>query len=302
MVADCFRRYVAAKDKVALGLSGGLDSVVLLHAVRACHQGISAVHVHHGLNVRADRWADFCGDLCAEWDVPLTIERIEVERGSPDGLEAAARRARHAAYGRNGADWMLLAHHRSDRAETVLLNILRGAGVRGAGAMRERNGRLLRPLLQVGRAEILAYALGHGLKWEDDDSNADISYSRNFLRHRVIPEIQERYPAAERCLASAGARFAEAGDLLDDLARQDLGSSGGGFPVSVECLAKLTEPRARNVLRFLLSELGVGIPSEERLREALRQCLNARPDRHPSIAFGRWLLRRRGDVITLENS
>jgi tRNA(Ile)-lysidine synthase len=300
VVADCIARYVPLGDDVVVGLSGGIDSVVLLHALRACHKGVSALHVHHGLNKAADRWMDFCRGLCTAWHIPFSVKRVDVERNSTDGLEAAARRARHDAYGCIAADWIVLAHHQGDRAETMLFNLLRGAGVRGAGAMRERNGRLLRPLLRVGRAEIVAYARKHGLDWVEDESNADTRYARNFLRHRIMPDLQQRFPAAEDRLASAAARFAEATDLLDKLALLDLGNQKAEFPISVVRLVALPEPRARNVLRFLLSAQGVGIPSEQRLTEGLRQCLTARPDRHPAIAFGRWILRRRGHLIVLE--
>jgi tRNA(Ile)-lysidine synthase len=152
----------------------------------------------------------------------------------------------------------------------------------------------------VGREEIHQYAIAHRLEWIDDESNADTRYSRNYLRHRIMPMLQQRFPAAERRLASASARFAEAADLLDELARVDLGNHPPAFPVPVACLAALTEPRARNVLRFLLASHGVGIPSEERLAELLHQCLTARPDRHPSSVFGEHQLCRRAGNILLE--
>jgi tRNA(Ile)-lysidine synthase len=299
VVADSLSRYVGTVDRVAVGLSGGLDSVVLLHAIRACRMNLSAVHIHHGLSDQADAWAEFCQSLCARWHIPLVIQRVVVERRSPSGLEAAARAVRHAVFDDTDADWIALGHHVSDRAETMLLNIFRGAGIRGAGAMRERNGRLLRPLLKMGRSEIRSYAREFGLTWVEDDSNIDTRYSRNFLRHRIVPEIKHRYPAVEDRLASAAARFAEAGDLLDDLARLDLGETSQ-FPIAVERLANLPEPRARNILRYLLATQGVGIPSEERLAEALRQCLTAAPDRHPRVAFGQWILFRQGRHIKLD--
>jgi tRNA(Ile)-lysidine synthase len=301
-VADTLRRYVGTADKLVLGLSGGVDSVVLLHAIHARHDRVSAFHVHHGLSSAADQWAEFCRHQCAAWRIPLSIACVSVERNSTDGLEAAARRARHSAYDRIVADWIVLAHHQGDRAETMLFNLLRGAGVRGAGAMRQRNGRLLRPMLRVTRTDILSYARAQGLVWVDDDSNADTRHARNFLRHQIMPAIQQRFLAAESRLASAAAHFAEASELLDDLARLDLGDASCDFPISVDRVRELTEPRARNVLRCLLSKRGVGIPSEQRLAEALRQCLTARPDRHPAIAFGPWLLRRRGRLIVLERS
>jgi tRNA(Ile)-lysidine synthase len=158
----------------------------------------------------------------------------------------------------------------------------------------------LRPLLTVGRSDIADYAEAHGLPWVDDHSNADTRYSRNYLRHDVLPAIGSRFPAVEERLASAAARFAEAADLLDDLARLDLGARPSAFPVEVAFLAALTEPRARNVLRYLLAVQGVGIPGEERLAEALRQCLEAGADRHPAVSFGSHVLRRRHGWLVLE--
>jgi tRNA(Ile)-lysidine synthase len=297
-VAGCLHRHLKADERLVVALSGGVDSVVLLHAICSVRPPDAAIHVHHGLNSEADRWTDFCHDLCMRWTIPLMVERVDVERDSRDGLEAAARRARHGVFDRVAADRVALGHHRGDRAETMLFNLLRGAGVRGAGAMRESNGRLLRPLLSVGRDDIADYAASFGLDWVEDASNADVRYSRNFLRHRVLPVVCERFPAAEARLASAAARFGEAAVLLDDLALLDMGGRLPEFPLDLDVLGRLSEPRARNVLRFLLALHGVGVPSEERLAEALRQLLTASNDRHPAIAFGDWCLRRvRGKVL-----
>lgn len=298
--AACLDRHAATGARLVVGLSGGIDSVVLLHVANSLRYPVEALHVHHGLSAEADRWVEFCLVLCDAWSIPLRVRRVDVERNSADGLEGAARRARHEVYEGVAGDWILLGHHRGDRAETMLFNLLRGAGVRGAGAMPERSGRLLRPLLEVGRSEITDYAKAHDLKWVDDHSNADTRYSRNFLRHGILPAIQPRFPAVEQRLASAAARFAEAADLLDDLARIDLGQREPSFPIDVDCLASLSEPRARNVLRFLLTRHGVGIPSEERLAETLRQCLDAAPDRHPALVFGRHVIRRKAGRVVLE--
>ena len=299
-VAVCLARHVRPGARLLLALSGGIDSVVLLHAVRLSGHPLAAIHVHHGLSENADHWARFCRELCTDQGVDLRVERVTVDKSSPDGLEAAARKVRHERLQAVDADWLLLAHHRQDRAETVLFNLLRGAGVRGAGAMRECNGRLLRPLLSAGREEILDYATSAGLSWIEDESNADTRYSRNYLRHRVLPVIESRFPAAAARLANAAGRFAQASDLLDDLAMIDLGAARPQFLVDIELLRRLSEPRARNVLRFLLVQSGTGIPSEERLIEALRQVLAAAADRHPAIEFGTRTLRRRGCSVDLE--
>ena len=301
-VAGCLDRRVVAGQRLVAGLSGGIDSVVLLHCLREValprQISLAALHVHHALSRHADAWEAHCRSLCEAWNISFTVEYVEVERGSDDGLEAAARRARHAAFVRSGADWILLAHHRDDQAETLLFNLLRGTGLRGAAAMSEVNGRLLRPFLGIGRDEIVAYAKRHGLRWMEDESNADTRFSRNHLRHEVLAGLEQRFPGSSANLAAAAGRFAEAQSLLDDLALIDLGSQAPDFPVDVAVLASLAEPRARNVLRYLLQRRHIGIPSEERLREALRQLTQAAPDRHPVIAFGAHrLLRRRGRVV-----
>lgn len=302
-VAACLGRHAADRGQLIVGLSGGLDSSVLLHVLAGlreeCDFGLSALHVHHGLSRNADAWEMHCRGLCVALGVPLAIERVAVERDSRDGLEAAARRARHAAFARAPGDWIVLAHHRDDQSETLLFNLLRGTGVRGACAMSEVNGRLLRPLLSVGRDEIAGYAKERGLAWIDDESNADTAYSRNFLRHETLAALEERFPGSGANLAAAARRFGEAQELLDELARIDLGGADD-FPLAIAPWSRLPEPRARNALRYLLHRRYIGIPGEERLGEFVRQVRTAAADRHPSVVFGAWRLFRRGGEIHVE--
>src|SRR5262245_4889612 len=176
------RKLASAKSRIAVGLSGGVDSVVLLHQLRA-RPGVRAIHVHHGLSPNADAWAAFCRKLCKRWGIPLTIKKVKVvKRG--EGLEAAARAARYGVFSGISSGQIALAHNLDDQAETVLMNLLRGAGARGASGMAPESkfhGKtLLRPLLDVPREEILAYAREHRLQWIEDESNADESLTRNF--------------------------------------------------------------------------------------------------------------------------
>lgn len=299
-LAASLQRHAPLGSRLVVGFSGGIDSVVLLHAlVSLRREGVSALHVHHGLSPHADAWADFCAAFAGQLGVPFQCVHVTVERGSKDGLEAAARRARHAVFARTAADWIVLAHQRDDQAETLLFNLLRGTGLAGAAAMQEASGRLLRPLLTVGRAEIAAYARAHALTWVEDESNVDVRHSRNFLRHRILGLLAQRFPAASRNLAAAAARFAEAQQLIDALARSDL-VGGEDFPLPVERLQRLEESRARNALRYLLTKNGVAIPSEARLREALRQMCSAADDRQPVVMLGVHRLRRRHGMIYLE--
>ncbi|RLJ62888.1 tRNA(Ile)-lysidine synthase [Sulfurisoma sediminicola] len=303
MLATCaaaLAAQIAPGQHLTLALSGGVDSVTLLHLLASlapmAQFELAAIHVNHGLSENAEQWAAFCAILCQAKGIPLTIERVVVDRESPDGLEAAARRARHAAFAHASGDFIVLGHHRGDQAETLLFNLVRGTGLAGSAAMAPRQRRLLRPLLTVSRAEIEAYAREQGLDWVDDESNRDTGFSRNFLRHEILEPLHRRFPAAERNLAAATGRFSEAVTLLDDLARIDLADQLD-FPLAVATLASLSEPRARNALRYLLARRGIGIPSESRLVEALRQLLAAGHDRHPRQHFGEWdIVRRRGKI------
>src|SRR3954468_19896392 len=170
-------------QRVAVALSGGIDSVVLLHVLKG-HPRVSAIHVHHGLSANADAWTKFCRRLCKRWNVPLTVRRVKV-KPSGRGLEAAAREASYRAFGREKADVIALAHHLDDQAETVLMNLLRGAGVRGASGMapltRFQGKLIARPLLDVPRKKLEDHARRHGLEWIEDETNADDTLTRNFV-------------------------------------------------------------------------------------------------------------------------
>ena len=242
------------QKRIAVGLSGGLDSVVLLHLLKE-HPRLSAIHVHHGLSPNADAWAAFCRRVCKTWRVPITVRRVRVQK-SGKGLEAAAREARYAVFGKLDVDMIALAHHLDDQAETVLLNLLRGAGVRGAGGMRALtrfDGKLLaRPLLEVSRRTIEDYARLHRLEWIDDESNADEALTRNFVRRTLGPLIETRFPQWKRSLARAGRFFSEREDRESRLLREFLRSKGLKAPSEaklVEMLKQLAAGSARTKLR-----------------------------------------------------
>ncbi|NTV97169.1 MAG: tRNA lysidine(34) synthetase TilS, partial [Thiobacillus sp.] len=304
-VRDFLKSRLAPGARLCLGYSGGLDSSVLLHVLARLRGelafGLSAVHVHHGLSVNADAWAEHCRRTCAELDVPLAVRRVEVVAGTA-GLEAAARAARYDAYRDQDADCIVLAHHRDDQAETLLFRLLRGAGVHGLAAMAEarshEDGAILRPLLALGRADLADYADGHGVHYMDDESNADIALTRNWLRHEVLPLLDVRFPASRAVLARTAEQLAESAGLLDDLAAADLARFGTASGLDVAGLAELGPARARNLLRFWLRRRTGELPGRAWLAEALDQLVHAGPDRHPSLPFGdRRLCRQAGCVV-----
>ena len=286
-----------AGKRLCVGFSGGLDSFVLLHLLAllapVCGFQLSAVHVHHGLSPNAEAWAAHCVRVADKLGVALAVHRVTVERAG-EGLEAAARAARHAVFAEQACDWIVLAHHRGDQVETVLHRLMRGTGVHGVGAMRARDDarRILRPLLDVSRAELEAYAREQGLAWIEDESNADTALTRNFLRREVLPVWSAKQPALEANLARAAGLFAEAAGLLDVLAADDALRVSPGAEDSLQRLREMAEggdgARARNLLRHLLTREGGLPPEADHLGEALRQLCEA--EEGVRVALGDWAL------------
>jgi tRNA(Ile)-lysidine synthase len=286
-LAAFFRARAKAGRRVCVGLSGGLDSVALLHALWRLAKAdklaidLSAVHVHHGISPRADDWADFCRDFCLRLGVPLAVARVAVPLDTGEGLEGAARRLRHGVFAGVDADWLALAHHRDDQAETVLLNLLRGAGVSGAAGMPAARGQangpgLARPLLGVARGLILRYARAHGLDWIEDESNGDTRFSRNFLRRDILPRLEERFPEAGASLARAADHFAEAAALLGELAAIDRSAAAAvSGRIAVHAFNRLSPARARQLLRYALQEAGFRAPEARWIDEAMKQLAGA---------------------------
>lgn len=295
-VADSLARHVPAQARLVLGLSGGLDSAVLLHVLLALRDqhpfALRAVHVHHGLSPDADDWADFCARLCASNSVELNIHRVRIARDDAAGIEAAARRERQRIFAALDADFLLTAHQQNDQGETLLLQLLRGAGPKGLAAMADLQGRpgwraaQLRPLLGVTRAGLQDYAQSHGLTWVDDESNRDTRYRRNALRQQVMPLLAAHFPGSSATLARAAALQADAAELLDDLARLDAGTAIAGDRLDCAMLAGLSRPRARNLLRHFIEQHGQPMPNARQLDEALHQLRDAVRDARVCVRLG----------------
>lgn len=280
---------------VWVAVSGGLDSCLLLtlaaHAARRHPRPLYALHVNHGLQAAACEFEAHCRRLCSRLGVPLFVERVEVSTDNGLGVEGAAREARYMAFARRVAigDTLWLAQHRSDQAETFLLAALRGSGVRGLAAMppvRDWRGRcLMRPWLDVPRAALEEAASRSRLEWIEDPSNTDQGLDRNFLRHRVLPLLENRWPAAQASLAQAASLAGESDALLGDLAALDLATAGGSPGcLSVASLAGLSPPRQRLLIRDCCARLGLASPGAARLSSLLAQ-LEARGDAEVCVAW-----------------
>lgn len=299
---------------IAVALSGGRDSVALLHATRAAVAAsalpvpLVALHVHHGLQAEADAWDTFCAGLCQEWGVDYHCTRGNVAPRPGEGIEAAARRARYAALASlcrdTAAGLLLFAHHQDDQVETVLLRLFRGSGVHGLAGMppMRRLGAddptlLLRPWLDVGRAEIDAYCHAHGLRWIEDPSNDDTRFARNALRQQ-LPALAEAFPALRANVAQAAAHLSEAARLLDAQAARLLSTllrpardADTRAELDAAGLRALSPPEADAVLRLWLRELGAQPPSTARLA-AMRMQLIEGDGGEPEIRHGELVLRR----------
>jgi tRNA(Ile)-lysidine synthase len=296
--------------RFCVALSGGLDSSVLLHAMaeiaRTAGTALRALHVNHGLQPDAQRWPAACRALCAATGTPLEVIELDFEVPAGASLEAAAREARYAALADALApgEWLLTAHHRDDQLETVLIQLLRGAGVAGLAAMPARaafaGGWHARPLLDVERASLAEYAARHGIAWVADPMNASLRFDRGWLRARVLPAIRERWPAGAATVARSAAHIAEAERLLADLAAADARGALDERRLSLTALARLSRERQLNLLRWWLRREGLRAPPASRLSEGLRAFHAARSDSAPLLRWeGGEVRRYRGRLYVM---
>lgn len=285
---------LGAPSRYLVAFSGGLDSTVLLHALAAQRpdgRPVEAVHVNHGLQDDAQRFAEFCRDVAGKLGVGFTVLEVEVDTSSGSGVEAAAREARYAAIASimRADDWLLSAHHADDQVETLLLNLLRGSGPDGLAAMplvrRLGPGWLVRPFLGLDRSMLEAEAAEAGLDWVDDPTNAATDFDRNYLRHEVLPVIERRWPDAVRRLSVSVNRARDAREILADTGAADLADAGEPDRLDISRLVELPAARRRNVIRVAARTLGLPLPPGETLDSILRDLLPARPDASPLVSW-----------------
>lgn len=288
-----------------VGLSGGVDSVVLLDVLARCREHrpltLSAVHVHHGFSANADDWVRHCEALCARLCVALRVCRVKVMLGGGLSLEAEARKERYQVYRASAAEVIALAHHADDQAETVMLQVLRGGGVKalsGMAGLREWEGhRLWRPLLGVSRDEIMAYARWRGLAWIEDESNADVRWRRNFLRHDVMPVISRHIPAYRRHLARSALLMADAAAIVGEVAQADLARCLAEGRLRLGAMAELSAARQRMVLAAWFESSGLSALAPDALEAFRQQLLHAGEDRSPCLRVdGITLFRYRSEL------
>jgi tRNA(Ile)-lysidine synthase len=296
------------RPRVAVAFSGGVDSTLLAHALlkqRRRFAALRLLHVDHGLQSASADWARQCRALAGRWGLPIEVLRARITKRAVDSPESAARDARYALLSEamQPDEVLVTAQHRDDQVETLLLMLMRGSGVAGLAAMAAiapfGPGHIARPLLAVTRADIEARARAAKLQWIEDPSNQDTRYSRNFMRHRLMPLIREHWPGADRALARTATNMADAIDLLLAQGRADIARAADGAALSVTALRALPPARRQNALRAFIARADLDMPDASRLREMCGPLLGARADAQPEVRWADACMRRRAGRLEL---
>ncbi|MRW84905.1 tRNA lysidine(34) synthetase TilS [Pseudoduganella sp. FT26W] len=306
-----------AEPRIAVALSGGLDSSALLHLAYAYAQAhgvaLYAFHVHHGLSPNADAWLAHCEQACAALGVRFEARRIQLHDQKKSGTEAAARKARYAALGAlchaHQVNLLLTAHHLDDQAETVLLQLLRGSGPAGLSGMDAANAApdllnnatlvMARPLLPASRKQLEAYVAQHNISHIHDESNDDPRYARNALRRTVMPALAAHFPGFQERFARSAQHAQSATRLLTELAEQDLTAALDGDTLDIGQLRTLSQDRSYNLLRHWFATRGYSMPSTAWLSEMLTQLLEAKYDAQLLVTHPDCHVRRYRDRLHL---
>jgi len=288
-----------------LAYSGGVDSQVLLHLLSLTKLKITAIYIDHGLQPQSARWASHCENQCLQVNIPFRVIKVDAAPQKGESPEAAARNARYGAFNEvvEAGMCLLTAQHQQDQSETVLLQLLRGAGAAGLAAMplvaAFAKGWHSRPLLHISQQAILEYAEKYRLSWIEDPSNQQQSFDRNYLRHSVIPKIQQRWPALNKTLSIFSEQQAENAALLEILAEIDLQTARiRRNQLNIEALKKLSDARLRNALRYWFKN---SVPPRAVLQQIIRQMLEASHQTSPLVSWGDNEIRRyRNDLYALK--
>ncbi|WP_292437515.1 tRNA lysidine(34) synthetase TilS [Methylophaga sp.] len=302
---------LVAGRAVCVAYSGGVDSHVMLHLLATTRHpqlpAVRALHIDHGLHSESSGWTEHCRQVAADLNIDFESIQVSVEDIDEMGMEAAARKARYHAFRYDLApdEVLLTAQHQDDQAETLMLQLLRGAGPTGLSAMwpeDELEGlTIVRPFLGLPKTDLLEYAELHQLHWIDDPSNADLSISRNYLRHVIWPRLNKRWPAVSKTLSRSAEHCREAVELMRELASLDARHvcPERSDRLSIAALSQLPQARQRNLLRYALEQNGLTLPSAAILQRIIDEVIPAAEDRMPEVHWPGAMVRRYRDVIYL---
>jgi tRNA(Ile)-lysidine synthase len=302
-------------SKYYVALSGGLDSMILLSAFVSYLKSqsspctVEAIHVHHGLSEYANDWADHCQQECARLGVHCYVERVGVVNKG-QGLEAAARDARYGVFERYlaGGGVLLQGHHQNDQAETVLMKMLRGAGVEGLSGMpltrALSRGYLYRPWLKIPRAILSAEALKCNIEWVEDESNTDTRFDRNYMRHQVMPVLQARWPQCLNELSRVSAKAQETKEFLTGWCESNIvdlfaDRYSDGKALCLVALANHSAVEQRLLLRHWFDLNSLEHPPEASFNRIWTELISVKDDAQPEVRWGQQLIRRFDNCLFL---
>lgn len=306
--------YTSSK-KFLIAYSGGLDSHVLLHMMASIRESLAgfqirAMYVNHGLQQEADSWSDHCQNACRELSVPFETTKLSLKKDTGESVEALAREGRYGALERSlqKGEVLLTAHHQNDQAETLLLQLFRGAGVNGLSSMPivsdfgvGLRNQHMRPLLGFSRESLNDYAKTYQLETIEDPSNLDVRFDRNFLRQTIIPQLKSRWQGLNKVLSRVATIQSETKALLDEVANEDLNclqeDGRDKNKLSIAAFKKLSKPRQKLVLRYWIKHQGYLAPSNKKIDHFFSDVLSAQADAAPVLAWQGVELRRYQDHI-----
>lgn len=285
-----------------VGLSGGVDSVVLLHLFARTKRNIRAIYIHHGLSPNADSWADFCEQYCKRLNIPFILQKVVVD--STEGIENGARTARYQAFQQHlqPNEVLATAHHLDDQAETFFLALKRGSGIKGLSAMQAvsflQNFTIFRPLLTFSKAELLSYAQQHQLAWIEDESNADSRYDRNFLRNEILPTLNQRWNGFSQMVARSAQHCAEQQSLIEELLADELADRiGKKNQLAIAGFEQFSQAKQQQLLRLWLEKNGLMMPSQAQLQAVIFELIFAKADKNPQLKLRDKIIRRYQQAI-----
>jgi len=272
--------------EILMGFSGGLDSSVLIHLLSQMRAKLNfklkAIHVHHGLSSSADDWLNFCKEKCKLLDIEFHSEKVKINEKTSLGIEGEARKLRYKAIKETQKDIVALGHHQNDQAETLMLQLLRGAGLKGLAAMPEFDSKrkFWRPLLYIKKDTLEKYAKDKKIEYIEDESNQDINFDRNFIRKKVLPLIESRYPSSIETMSRSAINISEGHHLNELVALDDSKSvmSDDGKYLFITDLKSLPKIRAINLIRWWLSFNNLLMPSRRNIDELYKQILLIKRD------------------------
>lgn len=294
--------YLPNTNFFLVGLSGGMDSVALLHLFSRTSFKVRAIYIHHGLSPNADHWAEFCAQYCKRLNIPFILQKVYVDKSN--GIENGARAARYQAFKQhlNENEVIATAHHLDDQAETFLLALKRGSGIKGLSAMQavsfSQNFTLFRPLLGISKAELVEYATQHKLDWIEDESNADSRFDRNFLRNEILPKLNQRWSHFNEMVARSAQHCAEQQALIEELLSDELKQRiGENQQLSIIGFEDFSPAKLQQLLRLWLEKNGVAMPTQAQLQAVIFELIFANADKNPQLKIGNNVIRRYQQAI-----